>query len=113
MNVFLEYFIVGSCILVYLSYTIFKNLCINDAKNYEIWWIHSHLNAGFYSVEDFLEIRTLYIKNICRWRNLKKKIFFIETYLDEVRILDGPRIACSVESAGKTEAKIKLKLLKN
>ena len=56
--------------------------------------------------KDFQEARTLTIKNIQEDEEILmnknyEKIFFIETHMDEVRILDNPRIACSVESAGR------------
>jgi len=54
----------------------------------------------------FLEAKTLKLENILNDEEFledekSKKIFFLETHVDEVRILDNPRQACSVESAGK------------
>ena len=107
ISVMLDYLIIGSCILVYLSNTIVKNSNYYDQQNYDIRLIHSHLDVALLNVKvkDFFEARALIIKNIQEDEEILKsenykKLFFIETHMDEVRIIDNPRIACSIESAG-------------
>lgn len=108
ISIILEYLIVGSCIFVYLSYTIITNLNLYKEPIYNIRINHTHLNIGVINTEVkyFLEAKLLNLKNILDDEEILKnenfeKIFFIETHVDEVRTLNEPRIACSVESAGR------------
>ena len=89
----LKYLIFGFFGLIYVIFSILKNVNhYSEDKNDEL--------------KDFLKPKTLSLKNILEDGKILedekfKKIFFIETHMDEVKILDNPRIACSVESAGK------------
>ncbi|KAL7024956.1 hypothetical protein ACKWTF_013270 [Chironomus riparius] len=118
----LSHLIVGSCILVYLSYTIVKESNYYDQQCYEIRQIHSDLDTKLLNVdvEDFMEPKTLIVKSIQEDEEILKsekfnKLFFIETHMDEMRILDNPRIACSIESAARVnqDARIYLFFLTN
>lgn len=73
------------------------------------------------NLEDCKEIKNFLTPKILKLRNflnddkfLKndkfKKIFFIETHLEELRIIDKPRQACSVESAGTKKLHIIFKI---
>lgn len=107
ISIFLDHLIIGSCIFIYISYTVVKNSNYEEQKRLT----HSHLDIGLLNnnVKEFLEPRTLIVKNIVEDEEILKsenikKIFFIETHMDEVRIMDKPRIACSIESAGKNDS---------
>ncbi|CAG9806897.1 unnamed protein product [Chironomus riparius] len=67
-----------------------------------------------------MEPKTLIVKSIQEDEEILKsekfnKLFFIETHMDEMRILDNPRIACSIESAARVnqDARIYLFFLTN
>ncbi|XP_070507612.1 alpha-1,4-N-acetylglucosaminyltransferase-like isoform X1 [Chironomus tepperi] len=111
--IFLAYSFIAICFLFYLSYTVFQN------SNYEdIPIIQSNFDVGLYNDEivDFLEPKTLVIKNINEDESILKsenikKLFFIETHMEEVRIFDNPRIACTVESAASINPDVRIYLI--
>ena len=98
----LQYFMLGALCLAFFIFTTIK---LTNFYGKELRLNNQALNMKI-RLNQFLEAKTLKIENILNDEEFledekSKKIFFLETHVDEVRILDNPRQACSVESAGR------------
>jgi len=51
ISILLDFLIVGSCIFIYLSYTIITNSNVYEEPIYDIQMIHSHLDIGVFNTE--------------------------------------------------------------
>ena len=99
----LQYFMLGALCLAFFIFT-----TINSTNYYgkDEFRLHNQALNMKIRLNQFLEAKTLKLENILNDEEFledekSKKIFFLETHVNEVRILDNPRQACSVESAGR------------
>lgn len=99
-----QYFILGAICLVFFIFATIKlnHFYSNDQFSNQELTFKIRLNQ-------FMEAKTIKLENILDDSEFleddkSKKIFLLETHLNEVRILDNPRQACSVESAGEVFA---------
>lgn len=95
-----QYFMLGAiCLLFFVIATLkLSNFYSDDQFYNQALTFKIRLNQ-------FLEAKTLKLENILDDSEFledekSRKIFLLETHMDDVRILDNPRQACSVESAG-------------
>ncbi|KAL7024958.1 hypothetical protein ACKWTF_013272 [Chironomus riparius] len=99
-----QYFMLGAFCLLFLILATYK---LTNLYSEEEIQLYSPSPIMKISLAQFLEAKTLLLENILSDIEFledekNKKIFFIESHMDAMRILDNPRHACSVESAAKT-----------
>jgi hypothetical protein len=63
-------------------------------------------NSNYFSFDGFYHPANILL-NDEKLKSMKNKIFFVESHLNRDRVIDKPRVACSIESAGGFHIKTK------